>query len=99
MAAQVHQVGLLRRVLFSSILYTAVVGSLGAFIGWALLEPLFQDSTVISGTVKETFPHRSLAGCAPCKKGVSLDVDDNGQGTCPTCRNTVTVSKDMPMRG
>ncbi|MCH8829475.1 MAG: hypothetical protein IID45_07855, partial [Planctomycetes bacterium] len=53
MLAERAKVGFVRKFVFSSVLYTAVVGMIGGFLGWAILEPFYGETTVISGEIKE----------------------------------------------
>lgn len=85
-AARAEPVSPLRRFFFSSIFYTAMVGAIGAWIGWALLEPFFEDVTTITGRIEQTFPDRTVAACETCQKLVPLDA---GEGGCPVCGNSL----------
>ena len=96
MAAQQEQIGFLRRFLFSSMFYTAIVGMLGALIGWAILEPVFEDLTTISGVVRETLPSHTVGVCEECGKGIPLDPASSGTGTCPACGKNLQA---LPLEG
>ena len=60
-ASQVDAASPLRRFFLSSMFYTALVGALGGFLGWAVVEPYFDDDTVISGRIREVSPEPAIA--------------------------------------
>jgi len=97
--AERAKVGFVRKFFFSSLFYTSIVGALGGLLGWAIIEPFFEDLTVLTGTVKESFSQRAFYGCEQCKKIRSFDVDAAGNGTCPGCQKTLHVPADLPVRG
>ena len=93
------QVSFWRKFFFSSMLYTAIVGAIGGLLGWALLEPYFEDLVTITGSVKESLANRGLAPCEKCRKVQSLDVDRQGGGKCPGCGAPLTQPKELAVHG
>jgi hypothetical protein len=81
------QVGFVRKFFFSSVFYTAIVGAIGGFLGWAILEPFLEDRTTISGTVKEVSTRSALFDCDKCEGVSVIDVDAAGKGACPGCKS------------
>jgi hypothetical protein len=45
-----------RKIVFNSLFFLSVAGLLGGLVGWAILEPLFEEALVIWGTVEEIHP-------------------------------------------
>jgi hypothetical protein len=95
-AARSKGVSLLRRFFFSSMFYSSVVGALGALAGWALLEPLYHEGPVVSGTVTEVSPGRAIAVCSSCGTVVRLDAANPGHDQCSKCQATLS---EYPARG
>jgi hypothetical protein len=91
-AARMQPVGGLRRFVFSSTFYLAIVGALGGFLGWAIWEPAYDDLARVSGQVSRIMPDDALSGCKRC--GILFLADDKqpGRDDCPRCQNRVTES-------
>lgn len=90
----------LRRFLFSSMFYTALVGAIGAGAGWALLEPQFDDAPSIGGVIRKADAEHVLGLCGVCGKPEPLDLGAGGSqpehALCPDCREPLPPAALRP---
>ncbi|GAB4150771.1 MAG: hypothetical protein Tsb009_25790 [Planctomycetaceae bacterium] len=82
MLAERANVGFMRRFFFSSVMYTAIVGLIGGFLGWAIIEPMYGETETISGTIKEWSPETSAVICPKCHTFQVFEPKDRKRDTC-----------------
>ena len=98
MAENRQQVSMLKRFLRSSLLYTSLAGMIGAFIGWIVMEPFFEDVTTVSGIIREVLSNHTIAVCPACVKIVPVPADTE-PGKCPECTGNLESDSSMAVRG
>lgn len=99
MLAERAQVGFVRRFLFSSVLYTAIVGMIGGCLGWAILEPMYGETAEISGTVQNWNPDFVAVLCRKCN---TLNAGEQGwkKGqACASCKEALELPEEHLYRG
>ena len=94
-----QRVGLIRRLVFSSMFYSALVGIFGAFIGWMLIEPFFDDVTVVTGSVQKVLPNHVLAICEECMNTFPVLPENCNDSFCPECNGKLSLVSGYPIKG
>jgi hypothetical protein len=99
MAGSRQRVSWVKRFFFSSLFYTSLAGMFAAFIGWAVIEPFFEDITTISGTVREVLPDYTMAVCPVCEEIVPVSVNSSARLQCPTCKGDLVIDPNNVVQG
>ena len=94
-----QRLGLIRRLVLSSMFYSALVGMFGAFIGWMLIEPFFDDVTIVSGPVREVLPNHVLAVCEECMKAFPVQAENYIDTSCSECNGKLSLVSGSPIKG
>ena len=94
-----QRVSLIRRLVLSSMFYSALVGIFGAFIGWMLIEPFFDDVTIVSGSVQKVLPNHVLAICEECMNVFPVQAENNIDAFCSECNGKLSMVSGSSIKG
>ena len=98
-AGELGATSLLRRILLSSLFFLAVAGGIGGFIGWAVIEPYFNEGTVLWGEIESVDRGSDMIRV----KGIAVLVSSaatriSGRGEYEDVNTLADLEEGLPVR-